>query len=542
MRPDPVHDEDTQAGRIGGSMSRDETTKLCVEQLGLALEASQDPVVVYDAQAHIVLVNERLLAATGYAAEELVGQPVLVLLPTALREQLTPRMLAYARDPVPRGIGEGPMGAIERKDGSTFEAQMANAPVATVGGDLVVSTIREVRHLSLDEIEFRGLLESNPDATLICTPDGNVVLSNSDAVRLFQQEHVAMFNQPLLSLFPSTQASSLTQWMRACCDASVAGLVPPDAPSLELDVVRRDESVVPVELSLSSLRTDQGLTYRVSVRDISERQRLQREAEAKKDGFLATVSHELRTPLTSVLGYGELLQDLEEGDLSEHARSLLDVVVRNARRELRLVDDLLMMVQIGDGAFRIQAGQVNLFELVQDAVEASVPAAERARLHVSVAQAGEDAFVQGDSDRLSQAVDNLLTNSFKFSPPASEVAVSLSADPRAVTVSFTNQGEGIPSADVDHVFDRLYRGHNARVAETQGVGLGLSIVRSIVEAHHGSVSVTSTPTSTCFAIELPRAGQGVVDVPDQRPGRSAVHGSQPARRLPDPEVPTNHVG
>ena len=510
------------------------TPSLDVAQLSLALEGVQDVIIVFDDQARLVIVNDRLLAATGYTREELVGQPALSLLSEALREELTPRMLAYALAPVVRELGDGLVSSIQRKDGSTFEAQIANAPLASSAGNLVMMTIREVRHLSLEEIQFRGLLESNPDATLICNTEGNVVLSNNSATRLFEHERVALFNQPLLSLFPDNQVPALERWLRECFDASEAGLVSPDAHTLDVDVLRQDDSTVPVEVSISSMRTVQGPTYRVIVRDISERHRLQREAEAKKDGFLATVSHELRTPLTSVLGYGELLEDLETADLSDHARSLLDVVLRNARRELRLVDDLLTMVQIGEGAFRMHSARVNFHELVQNAVQASAPVAQRARVRVSVAQGDEDAYVQGDADRLSQAIDNLLTNSLKFSPIEGEVAVVLSADPETVTLSVSNEGEGIREADVSHVFDRLYRGDNAVSAEKQGVGLGLSIVRSIVEAHRGTVSAASTGTTTRFEINLPRAAQGRVSVPGQRPpglagGRAS---KERARELP----------
>ena len=144
------------------------------------------------------------------------------------------------------------------------------------------------------------MLEANPDATLICTPDGRMVLSNAGATRLFETEHVALFNQAVTSLFPDTYARALMDGLRDCHEAAIADQGPPETHTVEVEVIQQDESAVPVEVTISSLRTAQGLTLRLVVRDISERRRQQREAEAKKDGFLATVSHELRTPLTSV--------------------------------------------------------------------------------------------------------------------------------------------------------------------------------------------------------------------------------------------------
>lgn len=474
-------------------------------QLSLAIEVMQDAIVVFDDQARIVMANELLLAATGYTREELVGRPVLELLPRALRDELTPRTKAYALAPVPRSLGDGVMSRFERKDGSTFEAQVGNMPILGPAGSLVVCCIRVAEHVSLDEIESRRLLEANPDATFICRPDGSMLLSNAGAGRLFGREQIMLFNQPLTSLFPEAAAPLLEEQLRTCHAAAVADERPSAAHTLDLELVRGDGSAVPVEVTITSLRTAQGLTLRAIVRDISERHRLQRESEAIKDGFLATVSHELRTPLTSVLGYGELLEDLGADDLSAHARSLLDVVLRNARRELRLVDDLLTMVQIGEGTFRIHPSRVSFNDVVLDAVEASAPVAQRAEVSVTVVNLDEVIYVDGDADRLSQAIDNLLTNALKFSPAYGTVTVSLSVDAKTASVSVTNQGDGIGAADVDHVFDRLYRGDNAITAEKQGVGLGLSIVRSIVEAHGGEVDADCTATTTRFEIRLPRA-------------------------------------
>lgn len=332
-----------------------------------------------------------------------------------------------------------------------------------------------------------------------------MLLSNAAAIRLFEREHIMLFNQPLTSLFPRAAAPPLEKQLRACHAEAVADERPPTAHTLDLEVIRTDASVVPVEVTVTSLRTAEGLTLRVIVRDISERHRLQRESEAVKDGFLATVSHELRTPLTSVLGYGELLEDLGSDDLSAHARSLLDVVLRNARRELRLVDDLLTMVQIGDGTFRIHPSRVSFNDVVLDAVEASAPVAQRAKVSVTVVTPEEVAYIHGDADRLSQAIDNLLTNSLKFSPAHGIVTVTLAVDAETASVSVTNQGDGIRAADVEHVFERLYRGDNAITAEKQGIGLGLSIVRSIVEAHGGEVDADCNTTTTRFEIRLPRA-------------------------------------
>lgn len=123
-------------------------------QLAIAVELMHDAVVVYDQDAQICIANDRILAATGYTRDELVGQHVLSLMPTRLRNELTPRLTAYIENPVARAFGDGLEGAFVRKDGSTFAAQIANAPIRSTHGQLVVISIRDVENLSLDEIRF----------------------------------------------------------------------------------------------------------------------------------------------------------------------------------------------------------------------------------------------------------------------------------------------------------------------------------------------------------------------------------------------------
>lgn len=487
----------------------------------MAVEVMQDAVVVYDATARIVIANDRLLDETGYRRDELIGQPALKLVPEDVREELTPRMVAYIAVPVSRSFGEGLESQIARKDGTTYRAQLANSPIAAATGPLVVVSIRDVRDLSLHEIKFRGLLESDPHGTLVCSPAGRVVLSNTRAAQLFERHHVALFDQPIELLFPSRYASTIGQQLKLCRDTFLTtdfGL--DELRTLEVNVPRQDGTTVSVEIAVSPLRTVQGLMLRVILRDISERQQLQLEADRVKSQFLATVSHELRTPLTSILGYGELLEDLGPEDLSAKARGLLEVVIRNARRELRLVDDLLTLVQIGEGALRIQLDYVYVQEVVADAVEGAAPAAQRADVRLFVVNGCPAAYVLGDRDRLGQAIDNLLSNAIKFSPGGAGVTIELSSQKERVTVAINNSGPGISETEIPRVFERLFRGEHAIAAEKPGAGLGLTIVRSIVEAHHGKVEARCTSTSTCFAITLPMAAQL----------ESAVGGQKLARR------------
>lgn len=239
------------------------------------------------------------------------------------------------------------------------------------------------------------------------------------------------------------------------------------------------------------------------VAEVLERRRAEAEAERLKNEFFALVSHELRTPLTSIIGYLELVLEDEAGEVPEEQRAFLNVIERNARRLLRLVGDLLFVAQVEAGTLSLERREVDLVAVVQEAVAAARPRAEQAGVElVSETQALPP--LDGDPDRLSQVVDNLVANAIKFTPAGGKVSVrALQRDGSAV-IMVTDTGVGIPADEHDRLFERFYRATSATEAEVQGIGLGLSIVRAIAHGHGGEVSLQSTPGSgTTFIVELP---------------------------------------
>jgi signal transduction histidine kinase len=226
------------------------------------------------------------------------------------------------------------------------------------------------------------------------------------------------------------------------------------------------------------------------------------EGERLKDEFFALVSHELRTPLTSIIGYLELVLDDEE-HLSEDSRRFLEVVERNAKRLLRLVGDMLFVAQVEAGRLSLEAHAVDLDKVTAEAVEAARPAAERAG--VTLALASEPVKpILGDRDRFGQMLDNLISNALKFTPDEGSVDVRLTdAGDRAI-VEVADTGMGIPDAEQQRLFERFFRASSATNSAVPGAGLGLTIVKTIVEAHGGTVGLTSQEgEGTCVRVEIP---------------------------------------
>ena len=236
------------------------------------------------------------------------------------------------------------------------------------------------------------------------------------------------------------------------------------------------------------------------------RRRAEAAAEQSKDEFFGLVSHELRTPLTSIIGYGELLAESEADRLTDQGRRYLDVIRRNAQREMRLVGDLLLLVRIQEGTFRIEPEEVDLRRIVEQAVEAARPAAAKREIQLTANTSSTPSF-EGDPHRLGQVVDNLLSNAIKFTPKGGEVSVRLGSSNGAAAIEVTDTGTGIPEDEQEFLFDRLYRAPSAAASAVPGVGLGLTIVKAIVDAHHGQVTLESEPgVGATFRVELPVDG------------------------------------
>ncbi len=212
-------------------------------------------------------------------------------------------------------------------------------------------------------------------------------------------------------------------------------------------------------------------------------------ASAAKDEFLAMVSHELRTPLNAILGWGEMLLS---GRLdAARARSAAETIVRNARAQSRLIEDLLDISRIISGKFHVERRPNELRALLENAVQSVRPFAAQRGIEID-AQLGTGACqVLVDANRLHQVVSNLLINAIKFTPKAGRVSLSLECDEAELVLCVSDAGVGIAPELLPHVFDRFRQADSTGTRAHGGLGLGLAIVRHIVELHDGTVEAHS---------------------------------------------------
>jgi two-component system phosphate regulon sensor histidine kinase PhoR len=221
-------------------------------------------------------------------------------------------------------------------------------------------------------------------------------------------------------------------------------------------------------------------------------------ALAAKDEFVANVSHEFRTPLTSILGYVELMLDDEA--LRDDKRGFLEIIRRNSERLLTLVSDLLSS---RNGQLVVTPHAVDVAELVRASITAALPRATESGIKLR-ADAPERLEAHVDAARVSQVLDNPVSNAIKYSPDGGEVTVSLRSDDGTVVCSVSDTGMGMSKEDQEEVFTKFFRSQAVRNSAIPGVGLGLSISKAIVEAHGGQVSLYSeVGRGTTFTFAVP---------------------------------------
>jgi signal transduction histidine kinase len=231
-----------------------------------------------------------------------------------------------------------------------------------------------------------------------------------------------------------------------------------------------------------------------------------RELDRMRDAFVATVSHELRTPLTSISGFLEMMED-EEHALGDSGRQYLDVIRRATERLHSLVEDLLLVAQIEANRIELDLAPVDLRELAARAAESARPAAREKQIDVDV-HVDSPPSVLGDAKRLSQVLDNLVSNAVKFTPEGGSVTIAVAgADAGAgASVVVTDTGIGVSADEQKQVFSRFFRASSATRRAIPGTGLGLAICHALVEQHNGSIEFSSQEgKGTEVTVTLPAA-------------------------------------
>ena len=368
--------------------------------------------------------------------------------------------------------------------------------------------------LRISEISYRRLFEAARDGILILDAvtlkitDGNPFMSE-----LLGYSHAEFLGKELweIGLFSDKEASQV-----ALKELQRTGYLRyEDLPLQATSGKLRD-----VEFVSNVYEEDSHQVIQCNIRDITDRKRAEKErtlllaaaqsaraeadsANRAKDEFLATLSHELRTPLTSILGWSHLLTD---GNLDKQQTvSAIETIARNARAQGRLIDELLDISRIMTGKLCLDVRAVKLAPLIQAVVDDVRPAADARSITLRAAFNSDIGPISGDPARLQQIVWNLLANAIKFTPKGGDVQVRLERNDSHALITVSDSGQGIASELLPHVFERFRQADSSNTRSHGGLGLGLSIVRQLVELHRGTVTAESfgENAGTTFRVMLP---------------------------------------
>ncbi|KAB8145012.1 response regulator [Chloroflexia bacterium SDU3-3] len=241
-------------------------------------------------------------------------------------------------------------------------------------------------------------------------------------------------------------------------------------------------------------------------------QRARAEAEAAvklRDQFLSIASHELKTPLTTLFGYAQLIQRRFEraGEVEQQNKRLIDVVVEQSSRLNRLIETLLNISRIQTGQLQISAQPMDLAKLMRHVAGQVQSMLDQHTLLLEGCDS--ELMIDGDELRIEQVLHNLIQNAIKYSPAGGQIAVRLEDDEATCTISVVDRGIGIPAHALDRLFDRFYRADNADARNISGMGVGLFVVREIVEMHGGRIEVESQlDRGSTFRVRLPKVWRG----------------------------------
>jgi two-component system phosphate regulon sensor histidine kinase PhoR len=348
-----------------------------------------------------------------------------------------------------------------------------------------------ISRLAEERNRLGSLLASSADAVVAVDPAGAITFTNHAAEALFHVARAEAVGRPFLHVVRDHELNELAS---RCAAQGESGL-----RVIAYGAEQR-------WLQASAVPIDGGGDWAglIILHDLSEVRRL----DTVRRDFITNVSHELRTPLAGIKASAETLK---EGALAdpEAAAEFVRHIENETDRLAQMVEELLELSRIESGAAPLRMGAVPVAPLVERCVKRFAPQAERAGLRLSAeVAAGEELAVQGDEERLAQALANLLHNAIKFTPAGGQVTISTTAQDGEVAIAVRDTGIGISPEDRTRIFERFYKAAEAR--GRPGSGLGLAIVKHIVQAHGGRVTVESQPgQGSTFTVVLLRAKQDV---------------------------------
>jgi PAS domain S-box-containing protein len=479
------------------------------EQLSVTLASIGDAVIATDREGRVTFLNHVAAELTGWKQDEAMGEPLAAVFRIVNEHTGQP-----VENPAERALATGRIVGLANhtvliaKDGAERPIDDSAAPIrdddGTVSGVILVfRDVTERRRQQIAARQLAAIVESSADAIIGNDLNGTITSWNPAAQHLYGFSAEEMIGKPKSLLIPADRQGELPAAIeRIRCGERVA--------PYETVRVRKDGSLMDVSITVSPIRDEEGEIAGAATiaRDITERKRSEaalREADRRKDEFLATLAHELRNPMAPLSNALQALR-LAGSDpaLIEQAHGMME---RQLSHLVRLVDDLLDVSRITTGKIELRRERVELRTIVDSALETSRPLIDRSGHRISVTLPNEPLVLYADPTRMAQVLSNLLNNAAKYTDRGGRVALAVRQEGDQAVITVEDDGIGIAPEVLPRLFEIFSQADPSRERAQGGLGIGLSLVRGLVEMHGGSVGVHSDGLGrgSRFTVRLPLA-------------------------------------
>jgi two-component system, OmpR family, sensor histidine kinase VicK len=494
----PVRDA---SGHIVGasSIARDVTALRVGEhglaQLGAIVESSDDAIIGKDLNGVITSWNRAATRLYGYEAQEMIGQPVLRLIPAELEHE---------EDMILRTIRSGQRVDHHEtvrlhKDGSPREVSITVSPIRDRRGEVIgaAKVAREIgarRRAETAAAILAAIVQSSDDAIISKDLKGTVTSWNAAAERLYGYSAEDMIGNSILQVIPPALHAEEENLLTRIFSGE-------QVHHFETQRLHKDGHLIDVQITVSPVRDTGGRIVGASkiARDVGQ----QKQAQRRKDEFLAILAHELRNPLAPVRNAVSVLRT--RGHDPQHRQKALDIAERQLAHMARLLDDLLDVARLSTGHVELQRRLHPLGDLIAPAVEAARPLMERKQHQFVVKEAPEPLWVDADGVRISQVLLNLLSNAAKYTRTGGRVELEAHGDGECASIAIRDNGIGFEPEAGRHLYQLFSQGNAPPDMASGGLGIGLALVKEFVERHGGTVKAASAGPGrgSTFTIRLP---------------------------------------
>jgi PAS domain S-box-containing protein len=492
------------------------------EEVNQILESISDCFYALDENWNFTYVNSQAIRYFGRRREELLARNFWQLMPEKKGTTFESSFTTAAR------IGQ--VVQFEALSPVTHRWVDAHVYPSANGISVFFRDTTEALRAKIGENRLSAILNSATDAIITIDASERITLFSRGAEHIFRCPSSAALGQKIETFIPQRFRSQHHDHIRAFAQTGIS--VRQMGGQRVLRALRMDGEEFPMEAQISQTEVGGERLLTVILRDITDRVRLENEREQlirsaqeaaeaaaranqAKDDFLSMASHELRNPLTPILLSARMLRTSTVDEVVVHKAA--ERIERNALSQAQLIEDLLDVSRITAGKLRLDVERVELAPVIENAVDSVRTAADARNIQLRVVTDPRAGFVSGDKERLQQIVWNLLSNAIKFTPRGGQVEVLVQRVNSHLEIVVRDTGQGILPEFLPHVFERFRQADSGTKRAYGGLGLGLAIVRNLVELHGGTVTAESAGVGcgSIFTVALPLAAIQAASAPDR---------------------------